>query len=243
MKAIILCAGLGTRLGDLTRDRPKVMMPVGGKPLLQHHIELLRAQGVTDIGINLHYLPETITDYFGDGKKFGVRIRYSLEKEILGTAGGVKQFASFLGGEPFWVFYGDNLFVLKLETVVNFHREKKSLATIVLFEHHEPWTMGVVETDANGRVLRFVEKGPRESCPPKARVNGGIYLLEPRALDYIPKDKPSDFGRDVFPEMLRRGEPLYAMFPGIYLEDIGTPERYAKVQRDFAEGKVKATGS
>jgi len=239
MKAIILCAGLGTRLGDLTRDKPKVMMPVGGKPLLQHHIELLRAQGVTDIGINLHYLPDPITGYFGDGKKFGVRIRYSLEKEILGTAGGVKRFAPFLGNEPFWVFYGDNLFVLKLETVVNFHRERKSAATIVLFEHHEPWTMGVVVTDPNGRVLRFIEKGPRESCPAKARVNGGIYLLEARVLDYISPDKPSDFGRDVFPEMLRRGEPLHALFPGIYLEDIGTPERYAKVQKDFAEGKVK----
>jgi NDP-sugar pyrophosphorylase family protein len=239
MKAVILCAGLGTRLGDLTRDRPKVMLPVGGKPLLQRHLELLRAQGVTDIGINLHYLPDAITDYFGDGSKFGVNLHYSHETEILGTAGGVKRFAPFLGGQPFWVFYGDNLFALKLETVVKFHRAKKSVATIVLFEHHEPWTMGVVETDADGRVLRFVEKGPRESCPPKARVNGGIYLLEPRVLSYIPEDRPSDFGRDVFPEMLRRGEPLYAMFPGIYLEDIGTPERYAKVQKDFAEGKVK----
>jgi mannose-1-phosphate guanylyltransferase/phosphomannomutase len=99
--------------------------------------------------------------------------------------------------------------------------------------------MGVVDTDANDRVTRFVEKGPRESIPPNARVNAGIYVLEPKVFDYIPDDGPFDFGKDVFPAMLKKGEPISATFPGIYLQDIGTPERYEKAQKDFAEGKIR----
>src|SRR5437763_9158040 len=102
MKAVILCAGLGTRLGALTSNSPKVMLPIGGKPLLEHHIRLLARQGITEICVNVHYLPRVITDYFGDGSQFGVRLHYSLETKILGTAGGVKRFAPILCDEPFW---------------------------------------------------------------------------------------------------------------------------------------------
>src|SRR6266478_244793 len=154
MKAFILAAGLGTRLRSLGLDLPKVMVPVGGKPLLEHHVELFKRQGIHELIVNLHYLPEKITSYFGDGSKFGVRITYSPEPELLGTAGAVKKMERDLLEGTFLVFYGDNLVRVEFAPLIEFHRTRGALATVVLFESLEPWTGGVVETDSNGRVLR-----------------------------------------------------------------------------------------
>src|SRR5437867_6591574 len=155
MKAFILAAGLGTRLRALGLDVPKVMVPIGGKPLLQHHLEMLAAQGVSEFIVNVHHLPEKITGYFGDGSRYGVRIRYSREPEILGTAGAVKKMEDLLREETFLVVYGDNLVRFELAPFVEFHRSRQALATTALYALPEPWTGGVVETDATGRVLRF----------------------------------------------------------------------------------------
>lgn len=237
MKAFILAAGLGTRLRSLGLDVPKVMVPIGGKPLLQHHFEFLRAQGITEFIVNLHYLPDKVTGYFGDGGKFGVRITYSLEKEILGTAGGVKKMEALLREGTFLVIYGDNLMRFELAPLLEFHRRRQAVATVALFESPEPWTGGVVETDAIGRVLRFVEKpDPKEVST--NRINAGIYLLEPAVLDAIPAGQFCDFGKDVFPALVAAGQPVFAMKPKAYIQDVGTPERLAKAQRDFENGLV-----
>jgi NDP-sugar pyrophosphorylase family protein len=237
MKAFILAAGLGTRLQSLGLDVPKVMVPVGGKPLLQHHLEMLSAQGVTDFIVNLHHLPDTVTRSFGDGSRYGVRIRYSHEPELLGTAGGVKKMEGWLRAGTFLVVYGDNLMRFGLAPLVEFHRERRAVATIVLFESPEPSTGGVVETDAAGRVQRFVEKPAPEEAAGNL-INAGIYLLEPAVLTAIPDGQFCDFGRDVFPALLARGEPVYATKPKAYVQDIGTPERLAQARRDWENGLV-----
>ena len=213
-------------------DVPKVMAPIGGKPLLQHHLELLRRQGIVDVIVNLHHLPEKITDFFGDGSRFGVKITYSFEPELLGTAGAVRKMESELRDGAFVVFYGDNLFRVELAPLVAFHRARRALATVALWESPEPWTGGVVETDAEGRVRRFVEKPDRKEVSTNL-INAGIYLLEPAVLDAIPAGTFCDFGRDVFPKLLAERKPLYAMKPNAYVQDIGTPERLAKAQRDY----------
>lgn len=237
VKAFILAAGLGTRLRPLGLDIPKVMVPIGGKPLLQHHFELLRQQGVREFIVNLHHLPEKITDYFGDGSRFGIHITYSHEPQLLGTAGAVKKKEAELRDGTFLVLYGDNLFRFELAPLLAFHREHGALATIALWESPEPWTGGVVETDAAGRVRRFVEKpDPKEVST--NLINAGIYLLEPAVLEAIPVGQFCDFGRDVFPKLLAEGKPLYAMKPDAYVQDIGTPERLAKAQRDYESWRL-----
>ncbi len=232
MKAFILAAGLGTRLRALGLDVPKVMAPIGGKPLLQHHFELLSRQGIREFIVNLHYLPEKITGYFGDGGKFGVKITYSMETELLGTAGAVKKMEEAVREETLLVLYGDNLFRFELSPLVEFHRKRRALATVALWESPEPWTGGVVETDADGRVQRFVEKPDRKEVSTNL-INAGIYLLEPAVLDAIPAGQFCDFGKDVFPKLLAERKPLYAMKPNAYVQDIGTPQRLAKAQRDY----------
>lgn len=235
MKAFILAAGLGTRLRSLGLDLPKVMVPVGGKPLLEHHIELFKRQGIRELIVNLHYLPEKITGYFGDGAKFGVKIVYSHEPELLGTAGAVKKMEQELHEGAFIVFYGDNLVNVEFAPLVEFHRTRKALATVALFESSEPWTGGVVETDASGRVLRFVEK-PDPKQVSTNLISAGIFVIEPNVLEEIPAGQFYDFGKQVFPKLLTKGLPVYAMKPDAYIQDVGTPERLDKAQRDYEKG-------
>ncbi len=235
MKMFILGAGLGTRLRTLGLDVPKVMAPIGGKPLLQHHIELFRQQGFTDFIVNLHYLPEKITGHFGDGSKYGVKMTYSHEPELLGTAGGVKKMEAELRGGTFVVLYGDNLVKVDLRPVVQFHRDRRADATVALMESPEPWTGGVVEMKPDGRVVRFVEKPPRDQVSTNL-INAGILVLEPSVLDLIPTGQFYDFGKDVMPRLLKEGRPVFAMKPDAYIQDIGTPERLAKARADFERG-------
>ena len=235
VKAFILAAGLGTRLRSLGLDVPKVMVPVGGKPLLEHHIELLRQQGIRELIVNLHYLPEKITSHFGDGSKWGVHITYSHEPELLGTAGAIKKMEAELRESPFIVLYGDNLIRVEFASLVKFHQARKALATVALFESPDPWTGGVVETNPDGRILRFVEK-PDPKQVSTNLISAGILVLESQVLDAIPARTFYDFGKDLFPKLLAEGKPLYAMKPDAYVQDVGTPERLAKAQRDYEAG-------
>lgn len=237
MKAFILAAGLGTRLRALGLDVPKVMVPIGDKPLLQHHFEWFRRQGITEFVVNLHYLPDKITGYFGDGRAFGVQITYSHEPEILGTAGGVKKMQAHLHDAPFLVVYGDNLVRIELAPLLAMHRERQAIATIALFASPEPWTGGVVETDPTGRVTAFREKPDRATITTNL-INAGIYVLDPAIFDCIPAGQFCDFGRDVFPRLLAAGKPVYAMKPLAYIQDIGTPERLAQARHDYEHGLV-----
>jgi NDP-sugar pyrophosphorylase family protein len=235
MKAFILAAGLGTRLQPLGLGVPKVMVPIGGKPLLQHHIELLRDQGIRDLIINLHHMPETITGFFGDGKNFGVHITYSHEPQLLGTAGAVKKMQHELRADTFLVLYGDNLVRLRFAPLLEFHRQRRAILTVALFESAEPWTGGVAETLPDGRLRRFVEKpDPKEVST--NLISAGILVVEPEVLDAIPAGEFCDFGRDVIPKLLAENRAVYAMKPEAYIQDVGTPERLEKARRDFEKG-------
>ncbi|MBI4329078.1 MAG: nucleotidyltransferase family protein, partial [Chloroflexi bacterium] len=176
-KAVILAAGEGRRLRPLTQETPKAMLPVGGVPLLERLVRYLAAQGVGEIAINLHHAPGIVVHYFGDGAAWGVRLTYSYEPRILGTAGAVRKLQDFLT-ETFFVVYGDLLTEVDLARVAASHREHRAVGTIVLYRVADPWERSVVELDRQGRVLRFVEKPPRE-LGSSGLANAGIYVLEP----------------------------------------------------------------
>ncbi len=203
MKAVLLAAGKGKRLGELTETTPKPMLPVLGKPLIVHNIEMCRRFGINNIYINLHHLPEVITDYLGDGKRFGVAITYSREETILGTAGGVKRFAEKLSEERFFVIYADNHSNYDLGTIYDRHCKASADMSIALFEHEGISQSGVAWMDEGGWIYRFVEK-PKNEVINSPWVNAGIYLMEPKLLDLIPAGF-SDFGRDVIPRYITDG--------------------------------------
>jgi NDP-sugar pyrophosphorylase family protein len=206
-QAMVLAAGQGMRLRPLTESLPKCMVRLGGKPLLEYGISWLRKHDVTNLAINLHHLPEAVTEYFGDGRRWGVHITYSLEQEPLGTAGGVKHMASFFQG-PFFVWYGDNLSTCRLDRLWAHHRACGAAVTVALHYREDPIHGGIVGLDAQDRITRFLEKpAPNEVF--SRWVNAGIYVLEPGVLDAIPAGRPVDFGRDVFPAMLAAGRALY----------------------------------
>lgn len=241
MKAFILAAGEGTRLRPLTLTRPKPMVPMGDKPLLEHTIAWLRHHDITEIAINLHYLPETITSHFGDGSAFGVRLTYSFERELLGTAGGCKALEAFLD-EPFTVVYGDLLTNLDLGPVIAVHQERDAAVTVVLYRVANPWECGLVEMDDTGRITRFVEKPPRDQVFTDL-ANAGVYIMEPCVLARIPEGQFYDFGHDLFPRLLAEGVPLYGQPTDDYLLDIGDHDKYARAQRDLAAGLVYTGGA
>jgi NDP-sugar pyrophosphorylase family protein/phosphoheptose isomerase len=234
MKALILAAGEGTRLRPLTLELPKPMLPVVGKPLLEHTIEGLRRQGIVDLAINLNHRPEAIPAHFGDGRSFGVRIAYSRERELLGTAGAAKALDAFLD-ETFVVVFGDVLTNINYSELIAFHRRKGAVLTLSLYRVDNPTEVGLVEVDRTGRVRRFVEK------PTAAEVftdlaNSGVLVCEPEVLSHIPAGRPFDFGQDLLPALLRSGESVCALplSPNEYLIDIGTPDKYLLAQIEWA---------
>lgn len=228
MKAVIIAAGKGTRLLPLTEKVPKVMIDVGGKPILEHIIDLLKSHGIKDIAITTHYLAGSIHDYFRDGRKFGVNIIYTVEKELVGTAGGVKPLENFFRG-TFLAVYGDNLTNADITAMAKSHKQKKAAATIGVYrEMHKPESKGIVEVDGEGRILSFSEKPEK---PKSNLANGAVYILEPSAFKYITEGF-CDFGRDVFPAMLKAGEKLCA-FEVERLLDIGTFETLEKARKMF----------
>ena len=238
MKALILAAGEGTRLRPLTLDRPKPMLSVGGQPILEHLVTLLRVHGVTEIAINLHYKPDVIVSHFGDGGRFGVSITYSPEERLLGSAGAAKQLAWFLD-EPFIVLYGDVLTDLDLTSLAARHRAGGAMTTLALYEVDDPSRVGIVSLDDAGRVTRFVEKPP-PGLDVGRLANAGIYVVEPDVLTLIPVGQPFDFGHDLFPLMLERGLPLLGCQADGYVLDIGSPARYAQAEADYQAGRFRS---
>ncbi len=228
-RAFIPAAGLGTRLRPLTDTLPKPMVPIGGRPLLERLIRLLVRCGVTDMAVNLHYLPETVLSHFGDGAAFGARLRFAVEEELLGSAGAVNNFRDFFE-EPFFVVYGDVFTTMDLAAMASFHEQQGGAATVGLYRVDNPTECGLADMDANGRIRRFVEK-PRVAFTDLA--NAGVYAMTPKVLDYIPTSGFCDFGHDVFPAMLENGEAVYGLPIDAYLIDIGSREKYDKANRDF----------
>jgi len=231
---MLLAAGLGTRLHPLTDTISKCMIPIAGKPLLEHNVGALRSYGVTDLVINLHHLPQTVMSHFGDGSGLGVRINYSVEPELLGTAGAVKKVEQFFDG-PFFVWYGDNLSTCRLDRLWQFHQSKHAVATIALHYREDPTRSGIVGLDENDRVTRFLEK-PRPDQVFSHWVNAGILALEREVLEVIPKEGVTDFGRDIFPALLERDSAIfgYRMAEDESLWWIDTAEDLARVEGALA---------
>lgn len=238
MKAVIMAGGSGTRLRPLTSNLPKPMVPVAGKPMSEHIVNLLRQHNFNDIIFTLHYLPDAIKDYFGDGSDFGVKISYSTEEgRPLGTAGCVKAVQDELD-QTFLVISGDSLTDMDLTEALKFHKEKKSKATIVLKRVENPLEYGVVITDAEGRIQRFVEK-PGASEIFSDTVNTGTYILEPEVLLYVVMGREQDFSNDLFPLLLLRNEPLFGYVTDGYWCDIGNLQMYRQAHKDILDGHMK----
>ncbi|TDA67502.1 MAG: nucleotidyltransferase [Clostridia bacterium] len=237
MKAVIMAGGEGTRLRPLTCTRPKPMVSVLDQPVMAYAIELLRRYGISDIAVTLQYLPEAISNYFGDGSAWGVRLRYFVEESPLGTAGSVKNASQFLD-EPFLVISGDALTDFDLGKAVSLHQDKSALATMVLTSVPNPLEYGVVIiSPEDGRVRRFLEK-PAWSEVFSDLVNTGIYLLQPEILDFIPDGQSFDFSKNLFPVLLDKGLPLYGLALDGYWCDIGHLGQYMQAHYDFLAGKV-----
>jgi NDP-sugar pyrophosphorylase family protein len=234
MKAVILAAGVGTRLRPLTDTCPKPVLPIAGRPLLARTLDWLRASGVGEAALNLHHLPDRVRDCLGDGAAWGMRLRYSYEPVLLGTAGAVRAIDQRFPGwldQTFLVVYGDMLIDIDLQDLLDFHRAKRALFTMALKRTAHPISQGMVELDANDRVVQFVEKPPFWDQGDLA--NAGLYLCEPSLLSW-PLEGPGDFGRDLIPTLVTADAPVYARLARGYLLDIGTPAAYAQAQQDWA---------
>ncbi|MBI5303594.1 MAG: NTP transferase domain-containing protein [Chloroflexi bacterium] len=239
MQAVVMAGGEGSRLRPLTLHRPKPMVPLVNRPVMGHIIELLKWHKITDIVATLQYRADDIRDYFGDGSHLGATINYSVETHPLGTAGSVKLAEKFLTrDEPFIIISGDAVTDINLGEIVAFHKRMGAAATLTLYHVPNPLEYGVIMVDANGRIERFLEK-PSWGDVISDTVNTGIYVISPDVLDEIEPGTPCDFGRDVFPLLMKKGAPLYGYIADGYWCDIGTIAEYARATGDLLSGKVK----
>lgn len=237
MKAVIMAGGEGSRLRPLTCGRPKPMVPVLNKPIMSHIMALLQEHGFSEIGVTLQYMPEAIRDHFGNGAEYGVNLHYFVEDAPLGTAGSVKNAASFLD-ETFMVISGDALTDLELSRAVEFHKKHGAIATLVLTRVDCPLEYGVVITSEEGKITQFLEK-PGWGEVFSDTVNTGIYVLEPEVLDYFAPGRKFDFSKDLFPLLLREKKPLFGVVLPGYWCDIGNLQQYLGAHHDILAGKVK----
>src|SRR5262249_44938407 len=224
-KALLLAAGRGSRLGAHTDRIPKPMLRVRGKPLLERHVEQLAAAGVEEIWINLHHQGDVIREHFGSGGRWGVRIQYSEERELLGTSGALKKLEKEIGDSDFFVVYGDNLAACEYQALAAAH-SSGALLTVALCHNDEVRSSGIAELDAGGRIVRFQEK-PRPGEEFSHWVNAGIYAASPTLLPLLPAGA-SDFGRDVIPALLASGRCVRGFVLPVAVEGIDTPEMLAR---------------
>ena len=235
MKGLILAGGKGTRLRPLTLNTPKPVVPVANSPFLLFQIDLMRSAGIDEIILSLSYQPRKIEDLLKDGSDYGVWIRYAVEGTPLGTGGAFKNAEEHIDSTAV-VFNGDVLTDIDLAAVVAHHRKKGAVATIVLSPVENPSAYGLVETNPDGWIQRFIEKpGPDEiTCN---TINAGIYVLEPSVLKYMPKGEPYSFERGLFPTLLEHKEPVLSFISTNYWIDIGTPQKYLEVHHDILSHK------
>jgi mannose-1-phosphate guanylyltransferase/phosphomannomutase len=237
MKAVVMAGGEGTRLRPLTSNQPKPMVPIVGKPCMEHIVELLRRHGFEDVIVTVAFLPQAIRGYFGSGEALGVDIGYSVEESPLGTAGSVRRAAGRLD-DTFLVISGDALCDVDLTQLVEAHREKQASVTIGLKSVENPLEFGIVVTDEDGRVERFLEK-PSWGQVFSDTINTGIYVLEPEVLKHVPQDRPYDFSKELFPLLLEMGRPIYGhVFDG-YWQDIGNLDQYRQANFDALDESVQ----
>jgi mannose-1-phosphate guanylyltransferase/phosphomannomutase len=236
MKAVVMAGGEGTRLRPLTSNQPKPMVPIVGKPCMEHILELLRRHGFEDVIVTVAFLPQAIRSYFGTGESLGIDLAYSVEESPAGTAGSVRLAAGRLD-DTFLVISGDALCDIDLGRLVEFHREKQASVTIGLKSVENPLEFGIVVTDEDGRVERFLEK-PSWGQVFSDTINTGIYVLEPEVLKHVPTDRPFDFSKELFPLLLEMGRPIYGCVLDGYWQDIGNLDQYRQANFDALEEKV-----
>ena len=237
MKAVVMAGGEGTRLRPLTSNQPKPMVPVVGKPCMEHILELLREHGMSEVIVTVAFLPQAIRSYFGQGESLGMQIGYSVEESPLGTAGSVRLAARQLD-ETFLVISGDALCDVDLSKLVAFHKEKGAAVTIGLKSVDNPLEFGIVVTDEDGRIERFLEK-PSWGQVFSDTINTGIYVLEPEVLKHVPTDRPYDFSKELFPYLLEMGRPMYGYVMDGYWQDIGNLDQFRTANFDALEEKVR----
>lgn len=239
MKAILLAGGKGTRLRPLTLHTPKPIVPIFNRPFLYYQLDLLRQiPEITEVILSLNYQPRRIEEVFGTGADLGINIRYLVEPQPLGTGGAIKFAEPYLDG-PVVVFNGDVLTQIDLNAVLKLHRERKAKATIVLTPVENPTAYGLVETEADGSVRRFLEKPSADEITCDT-INAGIYVLEPETFDRIPKDTVYSIERSYFPSLVENKETFVAYVYRGYWIDIGTPAKYLQVHRDIMDGTFQA---
>ncbi|GER89337.1 nucleotidyltransferase [Dictyobacter vulcani] len=237
MKAVVMAGGEGSRLRPLTIRRPKPMVPIVGKPVMEHILNLLKRHGITEVVVTVQYLASNIEDYFGNGSQLGMRITYSREDVPLGTAGSVKNAEDQLT-EPFLVISGDALTDYDLTELIKYHNEKKSLATLLLAHVHNPLEYGVIITNEDGHITQFLEK-PSWGEVFSDTINTGIYVLDPKVFSYFERDKQFDFSQELFPMMLKQGDPIYGyVAPEGYWCDVGNLGEYMRANADMLQHNV-----
>jgi mannose-1-phosphate guanylyltransferase / phosphomannomutase len=236
MKAVVMAGGEGTRLRPLTSNQPKPMVPIVGKPCMEHILELLKRNGFDDVIVTLAFMPQAIRSYFGDGESLGLSIEYSVEESPLGTAGSVR-LASGKLDDTVLVISGDALCDIDLAALLAFHRDKQAAVTIGLKSVENPLEFGIVVTDEDGRIERFLEK-PSWGQVFSDTINTGIYVLEPEVLRHVPSDRPYDFSKELFPLLLEMGRPLYGKVCDGYWQDIGNLDQYRQANFDALDGQV-----
>jgi NDP-sugar pyrophosphorylase family protein len=235
---MVLAAGLGTRLRPLTDLISKPMAPIVNRPVMEHIIRLLAKHNFTDIVCNLHWYPDEIRNYFIDGSRWGVNIVYSYEKKLLGTAGGVKNVEDFFGDNTFLVISGDALTDIDLTAAAEFHKSKGGVATLILTEVDDTSQYGVVLVDKNNKIKGFQEK-PLSGEAKSNLANSGIYFFEPEIFDYMPpRGNFSDFGKNIFPDLLNKNIVYYGYRHDQYWNDVGSLDEYQQGNFDALEGKV-----
>jgi NDP-sugar pyrophosphorylase family protein len=239
---MILAGGMSTRLYPLTKQVPKPLVPVAGEPITAHVMRWLTSFGYTDVAMNVHYLADQIERALGDGSRYGVKLNYLYEEQLMGSAGAVKPLQAYFT-DTFVVVGCDDLTDANLEALVAFHKARGALATIGLLEADEVDQYGVVITAADGRIIEFQEK-PAKGTERSKLVNTGIYVFEPQVLDYIPAGTFYDFGKQVFPALLDAGAAFYGMqLGGAYWRDIGTLSEYRRATEDVLAGRVHLRGA
>ena len=238
MKAVVMAGGEGSRLRPLTVKRPKPMVPIAGKPVMEHILNLLKRHGITDVVVTVQYLANNIEDYFGNGSQFGMHITYSREDVPLGTAGSVKNAEEHLT-EPFLVISGDALTDYNLTDIIKYHQVKKALATLTLAHVPNPLEYGVIITNEHGHITQFLEK-PSWGEVFSDTINTGIYMLDPQIFSYFEKNKAFDFSQELFPMMLKQGDPIYGYIASGYWCDVGNLSEYMRANADVLQGRVTA---
>jgi mannose-1-phosphate guanylyltransferase/phosphomannomutase len=237
VKAVVMAGGEGTRLRPLTSNQPKPLVPIVGKPCMEHIVELLCRHGFDDVVVTLAFMPQAIRGYFRNGEGHGVRISYSTEETPAGTAGSVKLAEEALD-EPFVVISGDALCDIDLNALVDYHRQREGLVTIALKSVDNPLEFGIVVTDEDGRIERFLEK-PSWAQVFTDTINTGIYVIQPEVLREIPTDRPYDFAKELFPRLLEKGRPLYGFVADGYWQDIGNLDQYRQANFDALAERVR----